>query len=136
MDDLIKNLKEAAQSAYREIMVTAEVEAENHFKESFDNEGFTNKNLEKWQPVKRKKGGKILTGTGTLADTLDVKGSNGVLKVTSPTAYAQVHNEGGNAGRNGSAKIPKRQFIGPSEKLNETFGKETERIINKHLKTN
>lgn len=33
------------------------IEAVNHFKESFDNEGFTDTNLEKWEQVKRREPG-------------------------------------------------------------------------------
>ncbi len=36
-----------------DIMDIAGTEAENHFKESFDNEGFTDSSLEKWKSVKR-----------------------------------------------------------------------------------
>ena len=40
--------------------------------------------------------------------------------------YARIHNQGGEAGRNGNVKIPKREYLG--------FGKQENDIINEELK--
>lgn len=134
MDELSKKLQELANELMPEIRTTLEVEAENFFKSSFDKEGFEDKAVTKWKPVKdKKKKGKILTKTRTLADTLTVKASGNTLVVSSPTDYAKIHNEGGKAGKDGSATIPKRQFIGESEKLNSIFEKEITQIIESKL---
>lgn len=44
---------------------------------------------------------------------------NGEVTISNDTPYAAVHNEGGRAGRGMRAVIPKRQFIGESETLDQ-----------------
>lgn len=105
--------------------------AVDHFKESFQDEGFTDAAFEKWDEVKRRlnpktKGAKasrkILTGdTGDLGMSIDyTNAANGEVTIYSDKAYAEAHNKGTDkAGRNNSTTIPKRQFIGDSEVLNQ-----------------
>lgn len=97
------------------------VEGVKHFKQSFQNEGFTDDVLDKWPDIsekrkaqKRKRNGRlapILTDTGDLGNS--IKGTEDSSGVTfgSDKAYAQRHNEG-------LAGMPKRQFMGESEALN------------------
>jgi phage gpG-like protein len=135
MNDLIKDLNILKANLHKDIMRVARVESEKFFKRSFDNEGFTDKNLNKWQAVKDiNKKGKILTKTRALADTLKATVSGDTILINSPTKYAKIHNEGGQAGRGGSATIPKRQFIGKSAKLEGIIDRQIERLINKRLK--
>jgi phage gpG-like protein len=111
------------------------VEAVNHYKEGFQNEGFTDKSLDRWKEVKRRMGQgkgadatrKILTGrTGLLAESIEyttepgrVVVSANPLNVGAGTNYASVHNFGvTDAGRARNTTIPKRQFVGESEVLN------------------
>jgi phage gpG-like protein len=114
------------------------VEAVNHFTESFQNEGFTDETLVKWQEVKRRSDPKrpdraaatrkILSGkTGDLGRSIEYKARPGEVVVSSDTMrvgsdkdYASAHNEGTTtAGRGNSTTIPKRQFMGRSKVLEE-----------------
>jgi phage gpG-like protein len=136
------------------------VEAVRHFKQSFQDEGFTDETLVKWQDVQRrqpeyqkltlKKGKKkrspkftkadrtrkILTGpTGDLGDSLDWNADFNAVKITSDSPYAQAHNEGtNNAGRGRSTRLPKRQFMGDSrtliKELNERLDAQFNQIFN------
>lgn len=106
------------------------VEGQRHFKRSFHDEGFTDERLEKWPDVKRRthppksqvgkasSRRKILTGeTGDLGNSLEWDAMPEGVKFSSDLPYAQVNNEGGQAGRGRKARIPKRQFVGPSKVL-------------------
>jgi phage gpG-like protein len=124
------------------------IEAVNFFHESFQNEGFTDEVLEKWQEVKRRQNPKrperasasrpILTGeTGDLGRSIEYKIKDGDTVITADTVesgsekdYASAHNEGTtNAGRNHNVVIPKRQFIGKSKKLDKIIvDKSTENL--------
>jgi phage gpG-like protein len=103
--------------------------AKDFYKESFQNEGFTDKDLGEWPEVERRKNPKrpersaatrkILTGsTGNLGRSIEYYTEKGAVtirsEVYSPTGfnYAPVHNWG-------TDKIPQRQFVGDSETLNE-----------------
>ena len=74
-------------------------EAVNHFKQSFDNEGFTDKRKKKWKPrafeTKKSKGRKIMHGDGDLEDSLDYRIEPGRVIIFSDKEYAEIHNEGG-----------------------------------------
>lgn len=133
MDDLTNRLNKLSENLMRNIMLTARVEAEKFYRKSFDDEGFTDRSKKKWQAVKRKSGGKILTKSGRLADTLRAQISGTEIRIISPLPYAKIHNEGGQAGVNGSATIPKRQFVGESEALEKIIGTEIEKLIKKVL---
>ena len=105
--------------------------AVEHFKENFQVEGFVDKSKEPWKEVKRRmdprgRGAratrKILTGeTGELGDSISFeKPAPGQVLIFSDKPYALAHNEGTEtAGRGHSTTIPKRQFIGESEALNQ-----------------
>ena len=122
--------------------------AEDHFRDSFHNEGFTDETLVKWPEVERrkeenqkitknKKTGKkssrysrkqqtspILTDSGDLGDSIKWDMDyNKEIVITTDSEYAQIHNEGGMAGRGKKVKIPKRQFMGPSKQLEKKIEK-------------
>lgn len=115
--------------------------AVDHFKESFQNEGFTDNTLEKWDEVKRRLNPKvtgakasraILTGdTANLGESFEEPViEKAQVTIKSDLPYAKAHNEGTTtAGRNRSVTIPKRQFIGDSQKLNELITDELERKL-------
>jgi len=99
--DQVKKLM--TEDAYRIIGI----EGEKHFKKSFQDEGFTDENLEKWKELKpatvkrkTKKDGnvsKILHDQGHLEDAIDWNadyGAGGVV-FSNDRPYAQIHNEGG-----------------------------------------
>lgn len=121
--------------------------AVDFYKEGFENEGFTDGGLHKWKEVKRRQDSKvkgawatrkILTGdTGDLGMSIDYKdAADGEVTVFSDKPYAEAHNEGtANAGRSRNVTIPKRQFIGDSQELDQEILSELERkageILNK-----
>ena len=117
--------------------------AVNHFKENFDHEGFMDGGVTPWDDVKRRDNDSewygiapnnkgrlsstraadpILKDTNELRDAIDyeVRGAGEVV-IVNEKPYAAVHNEGGHAFVFGKTpfEMPKRQFIGDSEELNE-----------------
>ena len=107
------------------------VEAENFHRQSFDKEGFTDKAFKKWENVNRRTnpgrtaraktlaGRPILTQSGDLKESIRYAKKPPYVVIHSDKEYAQVHNEGGSAGRTGRQfTMKQRQFIGKSETLN------------------
>lgn len=135
-------------------------EAVNFFSESFQNEGFTDTVLEKWQEVNRRIPGtleykrwersshpvrnrdKILLESNNLSRSIEADPNPDQVKITadtmgaeSNTDYAKPHNEGTtNAGRNHNVTIPKRQFIGESKKLDGIIKEKIEKRMRDILK--
>ncbi len=136
MKDLQRKLKAAQDYLKKDVKKVIGVEAVNFYKKSFRDEGFTDKNLTKWKEVKRRenpktkgaaKTRKILTGDSKLlSDSLDYEISSNGVNISSDMVYAEIYNEGGKAGRNKSAEIPKRQFVGKSDTLNKNLETEIE----------
>ena len=97
----LDEIKGAIVATLKAMPTIAGVEAVNHFKASFKNEGFTNDSLVKWKARKKKDEGRaILTKTGRLRRGIKVmrKTENSVTVGVdlSEVPYAQVHNEGFN----------------------------------------
>lgn len=113
------------------------VEAVNHYRESFANQGFTDKVLNPWQDVKRRdknspwyghsgQTGKfsnsrttspILTGeTLELSNATTYRKTERGVRVSNEKPYASVHNYGGRAKIYGKKEfqMPQRRFIGRS----------------------
>lgn len=134
------------------------VEAVNHFKESFDNEGFKDgESITKWQDVKRRDTdspwyghsgqmgkfsqartiAKILSGeTGELKNAISyVKIDNGV-RISNPKPYAKVHQEGLQAKIYGKKvfQMPARPFMGHSAMLKKNIEDKIVREIKRRLK--
>lgn len=127
--------------------------AVSYFKKNFQNEAWGRIS---WKEVQRRTAGtnankyaakhhparttrKILTGdTGDLARSIEIKSvSNGQVVIwTAPNAfgskepYGRVHNEGLRAGRGKGFTMPKRQFMGTSDELNELIISEINRKLN------
>lgn len=165
-EHLLNQAQELEQFINEDAPVIMGKNAVDFFKEGFQEEGFTDKTLEKWPEVQRRKNPKrtdraaanrkILTGeTGDLGMSIHRKDEgHGQVTIISDKPYSKIHNEGGKInmperttvlafkqkknGKTTFAKnnkkatyaqkakvgahvvvIPKRQFIGPSEKLNE-----------------
>lgn len=135
----------------------AGVEAVNHFKSSFDNQGFTDKTLEPWEDVKRRDqdnqwyghsgqtgkfsqartSAKILSGeTGELADGIYYRYTDTGVRITSPTAYGRVHQFGMQAmiyGKKAFQMIA-RPFMGKSVLLKTNIENKIKREIIKIIK--
>lgn len=133
------------------------VEAVNHFKASFDNEGFTDESIQKWPEVKRRDPdskwyghsgqtgkfsqartlAKILSGeTSELKNSISyVKIENGV-RVTNATPYASVHQFGEMAKVYGKKvfQMPARPFMGNSAVLKKKIETKITAEIKKILK--
>jgi phage gpG-like protein len=127
------------------------VEAKNHFQEAFQHEGFADDSDYpgtdvQWTEVKRRQKPKskkrsvasekrkILTGeTGDLGDSFYYDYDSGTVTIKNPVEYAQIQNEGGKAGKNGSATIPARKFMGESKvlikKIIKKFHKEFDQVL-------
>ena len=136
-----------------------ETEALNHFQNSFVNQGFTDKSLVKWPKRKiPQRKGKPITGKTLekwkaknegrallISHTSDTKGTHmansivgerepGKVTIIVDKPYAQVHNEGLQAGRPPGFTMPERRFVGPSEQLEQKIQAKFEKEIDKLIK--
>lgn len=131
-------------------------EAVNHFRESFQNEGFTDETLNPWKDVKRRDpaskwhghsgqtgkfspartSAKILSGeTRELQNSLTFTRIVAGVRVTSDKPYAAVHQFGGMAKIYGKKQfqMTPRPFVGKSavlvRKINEKIVREFVRLL-------
>lgn len=100
VDDMLQKLQAAKQYLNRDVNKVFGVEAVDHFKEGFQNEGFTDKSLVKWETRKSKRSGgtnsqKVLSKSGDLADSITFRVEENATIIYSDKVYAQIHNEGG-----------------------------------------
>lgn len=145
----------AIQEAMPDIIAELTVEARNFFDESWTNQGFTDKGLEKWKKSKDKYGNDkevTLVEKGDLRRSLRTETTESEGTVFTEVPYAKVHNEGDTIKgtqqispfkrkrngkthdvkahtRNVNRTMPKRQLMGESHELNER----SETIIVKKL---
>lgn len=126
----IKAQRLKVQANIKAVVTIMGNDALNHFKGSFENQGFTDQYLSKWQPRKRVryKGRNettraILVKTGRLRRSLQ-KSNKGLTAVTIKTnvPYAVFHNEG-------TGRLPKRQFVGHSRKLIDSLRNKLDKKI-------
>lgn len=137
------------------------VEGLNHFQSSWDKEGFVDKALRRWPPRSepknkfKKKGGyrksykrwqaknkgrKTLvshrtdTKGGHLKDSIvyRIAGTRVIFYTDKP--YAQVHNEGGKAGRGIGFNMKKRQYMGPSQALDMNIKRKLDKRMDQIFK--
>jgi phage gpG-like protein len=135
-------------------------EALNLFEESWDTQGFNDAGVSKWKKRKEpsqkfKKNGKERKGFkkwkakdkgrailvshrsdtkgGHLKDSLRGEISGLRVFIYTDKKYAQIHNEGGRAGRNKNARIPQRKFMGSSRTLDERIGGKADKLIDNLL---
>jgi phage gpG-like protein len=141
MQNLIEKLKKIQKYLDKGVFITVGNEAVSHYKKSFRNEGFTDRNLKKWKELKRRMNPRdpkansarkfILTKSGELGDTIKwARGSGRKVVIKSDKVYAQVHNEGGRAGRGKGFQMPKRQFIGKSAELTKKINAKVAKHLN------
>lgn len=144
--DLMKFASEIKAKIIEILPPVIATEGQRHFEESFDKQGFTDKGLKKWRRrrfggkrtrrdggqtkaysefLRKDKGRAILVShqgdkKGThLKDSIRVSKTQKQVTFSTDKEYAQVHNEGGRAGRGEGFDMPQRQFMGPSEELNK-----------------
>lgn len=113
-------------------------EAARLFRKNFQDEGFFG---DKWKPAKRigtAKGAadsrKTLTDTGDLGRSIQVKTEPGRATVYSDLPYSAVHNEGLKAGRGKGFTMPKRQFMGESDKVTQSMKNKILNYLNEKIK--
>lgn len=95
-------------------------ESLSHFRQSFQNEGFTDETLDPWPDItektkerKRRRNGSlppILTDTGDLSRSLTGTIEGNDVVISSDLPYAERHNQG-------LQGMKKRQFMGASRQL-------------------
>ena len=116
IDDLRK-----VESATNDFIRIMAIEAKNHFTNSFTDQGFTDKKLEKWEPRKDddEPSRAILIKTGDLRKSIKVERKGEGVEVSSDLPYAAIHNYGGEGMAWGKHKfkMPQRKFIGDSQVL-------------------
>ena len=137
-----------------ELQQIIKVEGLNHYEASWDNQGFTDSALEKWQPRKepqrlgkrgkvlksykkwkaRDKGRAILvshrsqTKGGHLKDSLRADIVGVAVEFYSDKPYAEAHNEG-------NKHLDKRQFMGESQELFDDINGKVKRTLDKTYKS-
>ena len=111
--------------------------AVNFYKESFRNQGFTDKSYKRWEPRKRTdrrqtNNRAVLTRSGNLRRSIRLISSNArSVRIGTDEVYAEAHNEGLRAGRGNGFRMPKRQFIGESKQLEDKIEKFILKELNK-----
>lgn len=113
-----------AEKTIADMVETMGIYAINHYKKSFIDGGFTDVNFKAWRQRKRTRDGDgraILVGQGgggRLKDSIRYRKINKYsVRIESNVIYANVHNEGLRSGRGRGFIMPKRQFVGYSERL-------------------
>ncbi len=111
-------VEKGGRTAMERSMILIGNEAKNFFVASFRKQGFDDRNVQPWKPRKKegkRKGRAILVDSGDLRRSIvrePVNKTQLSVKISTDLPYAKVHNEG-------TTKMPKRQFMGDSYKLNE-----------------
>jgi phage gpG-like protein len=137
----------------------AGTEAVNHYRESFENQGFTDKTLNPWQDVKRRdknspwyghsgQTGKfsatrttapVLSGeTRKLQSAITYRKTEQGVRISNDKPYAGVHNYGGKAKIYGKKEfqMPQRRFIGRSAVMIQNIKAKIKREFIRILTTN
>lgn len=124
-----KQIEKGGRTAMERAIILIGNEAKNFFVNSFRVQGFEDKTLEKWKPrkkeTKRSIGRAILVGpSADLRRSIirePVNKAQLSVKISTDLPYAKIHNEGLNGLAFGKHpfKMPKREFMGNSYKLNE-----------------
>lgn len=122
--DMARQSRRMAQYISRDLPRVVGIEGVAFFKEGFEKEGFTDAGIEPWDEVKRRQSAKtkgaakvrkILHGdTSELQNSIDFSANVNSVSFGSDMVYAEVHNNGGRAGRGAGFTMKKRQFIGHS----------------------
>lgn len=125
----IPKLEKAVDFALTDALAIAARDAVNHFRKSFENEGFTDETLSKWEKRKnysrrgKRNGGirsvlkyrKILYLKGNLKRSVRISSfSSSKQVISSNLPYSEIHNEGG--------VIPERTQVINFKKTGSGFG--------------
>lgn len=140
--DKIRELERTLPEMFKRVPGIIRVEGLRFIAENFEREGFETKTgkYNKWKPKLRKGAQKkILIGEkrgGSLMRSWEQETTSNDKRVAfgSSLPYAQVHNEGGKAGRGKGFMMPKRQMIGDSEALDNRVMDKIDRIMDSTFK--
>lgn len=136
---ILSDAQKEVVKALKDSVNTMGTEAVKFYTLNFRKQGFDDENIEKWQPRKgsfysgiarlrkreRKESGRaILVKSGALRRSLKYyrSGLSSVI-ITSNLPYANAHNEGIRG------RLPKRQFVGDSAKLNKLIIRKLDKRI-------
>jgi phage gpG-like protein len=122
------------------------VEGLDFIHDNFEAQGFEKSpgKVNKWKPRKpsknkkmqKREGRQILVDSGKLRRDWDtetkVAGSKVIFQNSSP--YAEVHNEGGRAGRGKGFQMPQRQMIGDSSALDQRISTKVDKLMDSIFK--
>ena len=141
-NDFFRKLQNQIPQLKRDITKQiVQVEAENFHADNFRREGFTDRGFTKWQKRKRAdknpKRRSLLVKTSALKRAATRGSANqslGRVRFKFPAKYMRVHNEGLRAGRGKGFKMPKRQFVGKSWKLQQAVQRKANILIQRKLK--
>lgn len=132
-----KEKLEALRVDMQEIANMVAVTGVSYFKATFRNKEF---NGSKWPEAKvdknkkRKRGSLMVESAALMNSVRTAEATPGQVKWTAgndKVPYAQVHNEGGKAGRGAGFDMPQRQFMGESEELEQKITKRISSYLGK-----
>lgn len=142
---LQSNKEDIQRAIKRTIPVKVATTAQHHFRDNFQHSGFVDEGLKPWKRSKRQDDPKnpdrayktLHSRRDHLYKSVKKRTEPGKAIIYTDVPYAKAHNEGTNtAGRKHNVRIPKRQFMGKSKKLDEkclqVIRDEFDSILNKH----
>jgi phage virion morphogenesis protein len=135
LDAEIRKIIRLAEFARNDLKQIVGVEAVRDSNANFREGGFDGK---KWSARKNKnrkgkRDTKVLTDTGDLGDSIDYNADFNEVKIGTNLDYAKVHNEGGRSGRGKGFTMPKRQFLGVTQRMEKKITDKIEKEFKKIL---
>ena len=98
INDINRKLERLGKTLVSIVPKRIAADAERHFKDSFRNQGFTDKSLVKWRRTKKGKAGRILKKTGNLSNSIRIERADAtairIVAGGQHVPYAKAHNEG------------------------------------------
>jgi phage gpG-like protein len=134
----LDEIRHRIPEAIKRLPGIAKVEGLRFIADNFDKQGFEDKpgSYKSWEKKKTKGASKkTLMGEkrgGSLKRSWKQETTNTdkVVEFTSSLPYAEVHNEGLQAGRPPGFTMPERKMIGDSEALNKRIENKLDRMVN------
>ncbi len=133
----------------------AAVIGKNFFQSSWEKQGFEDNGVKPWKKRKAPKAGtkaykRFIAREGRpilysnandkdgthLKDSIKGRASKNKVVFSTDKVYAQVHNEGGKAGRGSGFTMPKREFMGKSKALDKKIEAKIDKMVDNIIKSN
>lgn len=112
------------------ILQDLKVELTDKFNKNFSAGGFFGN---RWKPKKDGSASHLIK-SGALRRSIQSRIEGGAIVFTSSKPYAEVHNEGGKAGRGKGFTMPQRQFIGEYPGMEKTVERIVQHAVEEELK--